>query len=139
MRARWLAFLLVFITACSTPQTQSAPATTSPTPMPTSVDRFEVKAWVNEPNPKLGQVLVLSGSLIKNGVYLNGLMMSGFWQETDEETPSQHCYEFVNYQRGKCNIIVEGFTEGEFVPLKIKIIYQGMSFTAETGFTPSGK
>lgn len=139
MRARWLAFLLVFITACSTPQTQSAPATTSPTPMPTSVDRFEVKAWVNEPDPKFGQVVGLMGSLIKNGVYLNGIMMSGYWQQPGEDAPSLHCYDMATYQRGKCNIIVEGFPENEYVPLKIRFIYNDMLFTAETGFTPRSK
>ncbi len=139
VRAKQLALLLVLITACSVPDLQSPKPTLTQSITPVSSDSYEVRAWVDQTEPSPGQVVVLSGSLIKNGVYLNGLMMAGFWQAAGEESPSQHCYEFVNYQRGKCNIIVEGFPAGVFVPLTIEIKYQGMSFTAETGFTPRHK
>lgn len=139
MRARRLAFFVFFLAACSGKQTQLPPATILPTPVPTPADRFEVKAWVSESNPEPGKNVILSGSLIKNGVYLNGIMMSGYWQQPGENSPSLHCYEMTLYQRGRCNILVEGFSENVFVPLKIQFIYDNRLFTAETGFTPSTK
>jgi len=139
MRVFWLTICLVFLSACSAVEKLPSPPIPSQSVTPTSTDTYEVKAWVDKTDPILGQDMLLSGSLIKNGVYLNGIMMSGYWQKPGEDAPTQHCYELVLYQRGKCNIIVEGFPDGIFVPLKIEIKYNGMSFTAETGFTPHSK
>ncbi len=134
---------MILLASCSMAQ-KPAPTHSPSTPTvlmlttPAKTDSYEVRAWVDKPEPVPGQMLVLSGSLIKNGVHLNGLMMGGFWQRSGEATASQHCYEFVNYQRGKCNIQVDDFPLDIYVPITIRIYYQGIPYTAETGFTPRG-
>jgi hypothetical protein len=139
MRVLWLLVLVVMMAACSPSQAQTAIPLLTPTPTPTPTDRYEVKAWVDKTHPQPGQVVGLTGSLIKNGVYLNGIMMSGYWQQPGEASPSQHCYDMSTYQRGKCIVIVEGFPEDVFVPLQIEFIYNGLTYIADTGFTPQGK
>lgn len=139
MRVVWLLVLVVMMAACSAPKDQTVIPLLTPTQTLISTDRYEVKAWVDKKEPQTGQVVGLTGSLIKNGVYLNGIMMSGYWQQPGEDAPSQHCYDMSTYQRGKCIIIVEGFPEDVFVPLQVEFIYHGSTFTAETGFTPRGK
>ena len=136
LRVLWLLLLMVILAACSAVPVQTAIPVLTPSITLTPTDRYEVKARVDQKEPKPGQVVRMTGSLIKNGVYLNGIMMSGYWQQPDEDSPSQHCYELSIYQRGQCIIIVEGFPKDVFVPLQVKFIYNGLAFIAETGFTP---
>lgn len=140
MRIYWLVCVAFLLTACAgQPPSPSLQPTEILTATPTPTDRYAVTAWVNYPEPGPDEVVILSGNVSKNGVILSGLMMEGIWQQPGDAKPTLHCYSFVNYQRGRCNIPVKDFPLDVYVPLTINIDYNGMTFTAETGFTPREK
>ncbi|HWQ84971.1 MAG TPA: hypothetical protein VN363_10415 [Anaerolineales bacterium] len=140
MRLCWLVCLAILLWACTalTQPVISLP-TATPAPIPTLADQYAVTAWVNDPEPDPDQNVILSGNLNKNGVILSGIMMEGIWQQPGEEKPSLHCSSLINYQRGRCNIASKDFPLDTYVPLTIHIHYAGMTFIAETGFTPRNK
>lgn len=137
MRSCWLLCLAFLLVACAA-QTQPAILlpTTLPVPTPTLADQYAVKAWVNLTEPNPAQNVVLNGNLNKNGVILTGITMEGIWQQPGDEKPTLHCHSLIIYQRGKCNIAAKDFPPDIYVPLTIHIHYAGMTFIAETGFTP---
>jgi len=141
MRSGWMVCLAILLAACAV-QTQPAIIplpTTLPSPTPTLADQYAVTAWVNYPEPNPDQNVILSGNLNKNGVILSGIMMEGIWQQPGDDKPTVHCHSLVNYQRGRCNIAVKDFPLDIYVPLMIHIHYAGLTFIAETGFTPRSK
>lgn len=119
------------VTLSPTPEIQLTPA-----PSPTSADAFRVVAWVNEPTPARESKVILLGSLIKNGVYLGGIMMGATWPDKEQPRGSPNCYVMVLYQRGVCTIDVSQYPPGEYVPIQISFEYQGLKFYGQTGFTP---
>jgi hypothetical protein len=131
-----LILLMISILAACTPtaSTPAVPRGGIETPAPTSSDVFQVTAWVDNPYPKAGERINISGSLIKNGVYLGGMMMSGFWpDEKDDRLPD--CHIQVIYQRGICIAYADNFPVGEPITVKVSFDYFGQTFSGETSFT----
>ncbi len=137
----YLVVVLSILSGCSskpgdTPTPQAAPSPTSDQAFAEQQeDTFEVVAWVDNPTPAKGEIVNLSGSLIKNGVYLGGMMMYATWPDKDQERGVPNCKVLVIYQRGVCMIKTDDFTSGEYVPVKVKFIYNDRSYSGETGFT----
>jgi hypothetical protein len=135
----FLCAVTVFLSACSSlpvisPQPETIPANTVAKPTPTFEDIYEVTAWVDNPYPKAGERINISGSLTKNGVYLGGMMMSAFWPDKDDDRLVD-CTIQVIYQRGICIVYAEDFPVGEYTPVKVSFNYFGQTFSGETGFT----
>ena len=76
---------------------------------------------------------IVRGSLIKNGVFLGGMVMRATWQ--DNSGPRQ-CDVLVIYQMGICYIDVKSFRPGQYVPINIEFTYLDQEFRGQTGFTP---
>ncbi len=64
------------------------------------------------------------------------MMMQGIWEDSRHVPGTPNCFVLVNYARGKCLIEVNGFPVGVFVPVTVRFDYEGVIYTAETGFTP---
>jgi hypothetical protein len=132
----------VLLFSCSPnrePESEPRAETGSPVtlaPASTSTDRFEVEAWVDKPAPARDERVTVSGSLIKNGVYLGGIMMQATWPEAAQERGVPNCYVLVIYQRGVCTIEAGSYPSGEFVPVTITFEYKGIQYSGQTGFTP---
>lgn len=108
----------------------------APDSSPEFVDHFQVEAWVNDPTPDRDDRVIVSGSLIKNGVYLGGMMMQATWPDETQQHGEPNCNVLVIYQRGVCVIEAGQFPPGEFVPVHISFLYQDVIYSADTGFTP---
>jgi hypothetical protein len=139
LRFIYICSFLVLFAACSsspvlTAEPDTSKVTLEPAPTPTSSDIFRLEAWVDNPNPKSGERINISGSLIKNGVYLGGMMMSAYWPDEDDDRLPD-CHIQVIYQRGICTVYADNFPVGEYTPVKISFDYFGQTFTGETGFT----
>lgn len=134
-----LVFLLSACTVRPSVATLQPVQTLTPIPPSTPSAKYAVTAWVSDPEPGPDQNVILSGNLSKNGVILSGIMMEGIWQKPGEEKPGLHCHSLINYQRGRCNIASKDFPLDIYVPLTIHIHYAGITFTADTGFTPRDK
>lgn len=133
----------------STPH-PTAPATETGTPVPppttipeiTSVpsatpgDKFEVKAWVDNPTPSQNSLVCVRGSLIKNGAHLGGIMMRATWPDETEESGTSSCDVLVIYGAGVCAVHVKDYPPGVFVPITVTFDYRDVRYTAPTGFTP---
>jgi hypothetical protein len=135
----FLVIFLLTLAACAQPtalRTTAGEASTQPAapPTPTPSDQFVVTAWVDNPYPKSGERINISGSLQKNGTYLGGMMMSAYWPDEDDDRLPD-CHIQVIYQRGICIVYAENFPVGEYTPIKISFDYFGQVFTGETGFT----
>jgi hypothetical protein len=102
----------------------------------TYVDVFEVKAWVDNPNPEREDQIMLSGSLIKNGTYLGGMMMTASWPDENQEPGVPNCKVLVIYARGICTIDVSDYPSGVTVPITVSFPYAGHYYTETTSFTP---
>ena len=144
MRIFNLIFMVILLAGCTTAPAQtrvptSAPTTPPPVATPTSTDTFEYFAWVNKPEPKLGEWVTVNGSLIKNGAYLGSIPMWAFWPEEDGAHGVNSCVSQMAYQRGICGILVKGYPVDEYVPVTIRWEFDGRVFTTETGFTPRAK
>ena len=91
-------------------------------------------AWVDNPTPPQNSLIVLRGSLIKNGlIYLSGIPMRATWPE---KSGASLCQVLVTYGRGICTIDVKDYPPGVFVPITITFYYQDRWYTGHTGFTP---
>ena len=106
---------------------------------PTPADHYEIFASVDRPEPTLDEVVTVSGSLTKNGVYLGSIPMWMFWPEEGGAPGQNECVSQMAYQRGICNIYAKGYPVDVYVPIKIRVTYDGMVFSTETGFTPRAK
>lgn len=140
--AAWLLICLCCCLGACAPQTggtgaiQTAPtATLSSHQVYQQEDKYEVIAWVDNSTPAQGDVVNLSGSLVKNGIYLGGMMMQAVWPDKDQERGVPNCNVLVIYQRGICVIETEEMPVGEFIPVTIKFVYNDQTFRAQTGFT----
>lgn len=124
------------LVACSerTPPPASLP--TQAVISPTSTDVFEIVAWVDKPNPARDERVTISGSLIKNGIYLGGIMMQAYWPREGQERGVPNCYVQAIYQRGICTAEASDYPPGVYVPVTVIYNYEGVIYTAETGFTP---
>ncbi len=144
MKLRRLLLLLPFLlAACSQPTpAPTAPAAATPvpaaagSPSATPEDVYEVDVWVDNPTPARDKRVLVSGSLIKNGVHLNGPMMATWATKSAYERGVPDCLVSLNYQRSVCALQPEDFPSGVYVPVKVVIEYQGKYYTGETGFTP---
>jgi hypothetical protein len=142
VRACLILIFVFFLVSCKnyseTKQTEEATTqqAASSTPSPTSQYTYEVKAWVNKPNPSKEDLVTVYGSLLKNGVYLGGMMMQATWPDPDQERGTPNCNVLVIYQTGVCTISAGKYEPGRFVPVQIYFDYDGAVFTGETGFTP---
>jgi hypothetical protein len=138
-----LVICLSFILAACLAQVENTRTARETAPSPTSdqpaadqqKDTFEVVAWVDNPTPASGEQVNLSGSLIKNKVYLGGMMMQATWPDKDQERGVPNCNVLVIYQRGICIIETKEMPVGEFIPVTIKFVYNDQTFSAQTGFT----
>jgi hypothetical protein len=132
----------------STPH-PTAPATETGTPVPSTIvpeitptppatpgDKFEVKVWLDNPTPSQNSSVHVWGSLIKNGVYLGGMMMRATWPGKTEKSGTSSCDVLVTYGSGMCTVQVEDYPPGVFVPITVTFDYRGARYTAPTGFTP---
>jgi len=102
----------------------------------TTEDVFEVTAWVDNPSPEQGDRIMLSGSLIKNGTYLGGMMMTASWPDQDQELGVPNCKVLVIYARGICTIEVSNYPSGVAVPITVSFPYKGHYYTGTASFTP---
>lgn len=140
--ASFLILVCLALTAClpkasPAPGLQASPTpSTAPLSSPTPGDVFEVEAWVDNPTPARDERITASGSLIKNGVYLGGMMMRGTWPEEDQERGVPNCFVLVIYQRGVCTIEVKDYPSGVYVPITVSFEYNSKTYTGQTGFTP---
>jgi hypothetical protein len=116
------------------PSLTAAPATT-PTPELTFQDIFVPDAWVSNPKPSLGSVVTLRGSLRKYEVYLGGMMMHATWPDQTEPRGLDSCDVLVTYGTGVCQINVENYSPGQFVPITVTFGYGDVYYTTYTGFT----
>jgi hypothetical protein len=131
-----LLFVCLLLASCGT-QTSTLPVkTATPTASATPSDKFEVYAWVDKPTPARNERVIISGSLIKNGVYLGGMAMTGIWPDSTLERGAPNCHVQVIYQRGICITEADKYPSGVYVPVTVKFEYRGGTYTAETGFTP---
>jgi len=108
----------------------------TPVQIPMRTPTFEVVAWVDDPNPKLGSRVMLYGSLIKDGVYLGGMAMRATWPDENQERGVPNCSVQVIYGSGVCIVETEGFQPDVFVPIKVAFEYQGKIYRGQTGITP---
>ena len=97
---------------------------------------MRVNTWVNNPEPARGEQVIVYGSLIKNGVLLGGIMMQGTWEDASHTPGTPNCFVLVTYGRGVCVIETANFPPGVYVPVQIKFVYRGETYTGSTGFTP---
>ena len=134
--------LILFLAGCIS---EGPPAAIEPTSaievevVPTTkayVDEFEVKAWVDNPNPEREDQIMVSGSLIKNGTYLGGMMMTASWPDENQEPGVPNCKVLVIYARGICSIDVSDYPSGIAVPITVSFPYAGHFYTGTTSFTP---
>jgi hypothetical protein len=70
------------------PAVTPAPAATLPAPTqapsPTLRDRYALQLWFHNPEPQLGEKVILFGSLLQNGFAMGGdLMMQAKWPDRD--------------------------------------------------------
>ncbi len=135
-----LLFLFFLLTACSVsgtvPETQASPAP-SAVPSPTPEDIYEVQVWVDNPNPARDETVTISGSLIKNGVYLSQMLrMEAWWPEEGQDRGVPNCFSMVIYQRGICTLEAKDYPSGVYVPVTVELEYNGKTYTGTTGFTP---
>jgi hypothetical protein len=94
-----------------------------------------VKAWVDNPTPSQNSLVLVRGSLLKNGARLGGLMMRATWPDKTEKSGISSCDTLVIYEAG-CVVHVKDYPPGVFVPITVTLDYQGVRYTAHTGFTP---
>ena len=117
------------------PSSPTALPATTPTPKLTFQDIFVPDAWVSNPKPSLGSVVTLRGSLRKYEVYLGGMMMHATWPDQTEPGGLDWCDVLVIYGTGVCQINVENYSPGQFVPITVTFDYDHVRYTAYTGFT----
>lgn len=135
-------FVLMLLAACSSGAVVPTEQPVTPSPQAASSlssayeEVFEVRAWVNKPNPERDERVTLHGSLIKNGVYLGGMAMQAVWPEEGQERGVPNCSVQVIYQAGVCAIEAADYPSGVYVPITVIFNYRGERYTAETGFTP---
>jgi hypothetical protein len=104
--------------------------------LPTPANTFDVDVWVDNATPSREQRVTVSGSLIKNGVRLGGLMMRANWPDPTRERGTATCYVQVIYGAGVCAIEAHTHPPGIFVPVTITFDYRGGTYIGHTGFTP---
>jgi hypothetical protein len=130
------------LAACSSPAalpavvTPAAAAQVSPESMPTPADVFAVKVWVSNENPRPDETVIIYGTLRRNGLYLNGLMMYATWPGPEDLHGMPNCSIDVIYQRGVCTTYAGNFPSGVYVPIDISFVFRGKTYTGQTGFTP---
>ena len=137
-RAPLLILFCLLLSSCTTSSLSKSGSLTTPvmTPSPTSEDIFQVYAWVDNPDPARDDRVILSGSLIKNGVYLGGMVMQATWPDEAQERGVPKCLSQVIYQRGQCIIDVSRYHPNVYVPITVIFNYRDQIFFAHTGFTP---
>ena len=132
-------------TALPGPPPTSAPAAVvSPaaTPRPTgpfavasasyTEGSIQANAWVGDSTPPLGSRIVIRGNLTGLGVQ-HCVMMYAAWPQNGAlaSDGSQ-----VVYGSGKAAVEVVGFAPGEFVPVTVTLVTDGVEYAVHTGFTP---
>jgi hypothetical protein len=127
--------LIAILSAACTRQI-SNPIAKSTALYQTGEHRFEVVAWVNNPEPPQGSRIMLYGSLIKDGVFLGGMAMVAEWPDASQERGVPNCSVQVIYQAGVCIIETKDLPAGVYVPITISFEYQGQTYSGGTGFTP---
>jgi hypothetical protein len=142
MRASILILIGVVLAACSLnttlpPQPPATPfiqSTAAPALPP--ADRFQIEAWVDNRAPARDSRVTVSGSLIKNGVRLGGMMMQATWPDKTQERGLPNCNVLVIYGSGVCAVDAGNYPPGVFVPITITFKYGGLTHIGHTGFTP---
>lgn len=120
----------------ATPSAEAQLAAPSAQASPTLAGNFEVDVWVDNAAPSRGQRVTVSGSLIKNGVRLGGIMMDATWPDATRERGAGRCYVQVIYGAGVCAIEAADMLPDVFVPVTVTFDYGGVTYTGHTGFTP---
>ena len=121
----------------SKPEPVSTPVNSAlSTPTTKSEDTFQVYAWVGNPDPAQDDKVILSGSLIKNGVYLGGMAMQATWPDETHERGVPNCSVQVIYQRGICIIDASRYPPDVYVPITVTFGYRDQTYIGHTGFTP---
>lgn len=120
------------------PPTALPPPT--PVPSPTLRDRYELQLWFHNPEPELGEKVILFGSLLQNGLPIGGdLMMQAKWPDKEAPGGQAVCWDRPNYARGLCFITVtEQYPPGEPVPITVTMHVRWLNarFTDQISFTP---
>ena len=106
------------------------------TPIPTPGEAIKVVAWLDNPNPKVNERVMLYGSLLKHGVHLGGMAMRAVWPDENQERGMPNCSVQVIYGSGVCIVETTGFPANVYVPITISFEYQGKIYRGHIGFTP---
>ena len=129
----FISLVLVSCSASATPELAPQPL---PTPSAAPEDIFQVVAWMDNPEPEHNERVILSGSLIKNGVYLGGMAMYAMWPDETQERGVPNCSVQVIYQRGVCTIDASKYLVDVYVPITVTFEYRDQIYIGHTGFTP---
>ncbi len=130
--------LILSLASCSSLSTiEEGPATQPITdqitePSPTADDVFQVEVWVDDPTPEKGQPVILSGSLIKDGVRLGGMAMNAYWPDEDQHPRVPDCKAQVLYGDGVCKVKTDDFPVGVPIPLKVEFDVGGKTYGGST-------
>lgn len=134
------------VAACSSPPrpaavpTETAPPTAAPptsAPLPALPDRYEVQLWLSNPQPLVGERIILFASLLQNGRPMSGEQMKATWPDQNAPGGMAVCWDKPNYARGICYITVsEQYAPGEPVPVTVQLSWLGQWYTGQISFTP---
>lgn len=117
------------------PLTPSAAASEKQAPSPEG-DVFQVEVWVDQSQPRVGEPVVLHGSLIKHGVRLGAMTMEGYWPDPEQPSGIPNCRVQVIYGSGVCKVDTSRFSADQPVILQVKFQYEGEIFQGRTQIIP---
>ncbi len=116
-----------------------APAAAPPTstPLPAVPDVYAVQLWLSNPQPLLGERIILFASLLQNGQPMSGEQMKATWPDRNAPGGTAVCWDKPNYARGICYITVnEQYAPGEPVPITVQLSWLGQWYSGQISFTP---
>lgn len=92
---------------------------------------IRAEAWVSDATPLLGSRIGIHGRLTGPGVH-HFVMMYTTWPENGTLVTN---VSQVIYNSG-ATIEVVGFAPGQFVPVTVTLVMDGVEYAVHTGFTP---
>ena len=107
------------------------------TPFRAPPDHYEVQLWLSNPQPELGERIILFASLLQNGRPMSGEQMKATWPDRDAPGGMAVCWDKPNYARGICYVTVsEQYPPGEPVLITVQLSWLGKWYSGQIYFTP---